>query len=199
MVSKLGAARRNGAGAPIHRRQWWKALPIVAALVVAAAALAVASPGAKAATGGSPAGAVDLVNGAPAYYAFPEGPPQITGYAVDLDFWNWWLPVTVRVDVTWHRMRRGFDLLVGSASATGAANGYRGDLNGTLIGPYHGFALPVPGLAPSIDGRFLFADRKVACVTALDLGPTGTDTLLGCYDLPLRARIPSTTRHRIAW
>lgn len=173
MVSKFGS-----------RRHWSKALPLVVALVVAAAVLAFAAPGAKAATGGSPAGAVDLVDGLPAYYAFPEGPAQITGYAVDLDFWNWWLPVTVRVDVTWHRSKRGYDVVVASASATAVANGYRAELDGTLVGPYHWFSLPVPGLAPSIGGWWPLADRKVACVTAINLGPTGTDTQLGCYDLP---------------
>jgi hypothetical protein len=149
---------------------------VAVTVALAAGLLAVASP-AKAG-GYSPVGVVDTVNGVPAYYAFPEGAPYISGWALDPDFA--WLGVTVRADFTWYRNYCRFPsaCVAAQTSVTQLANYARSDIQ-PLFGTRHGFYISVPPL-PALT----WYDYKTVCVTALDAWGGGADTSLGCYKLP---------------
>jgi hypothetical protein len=146
-------------------------------VALAAALLAVAAP--ASAADSSPIGAVDTVNGVPTYYAgIPEGAPYISGWTMDPDFW--WLPVTVRADFTWYRnyCRFAGGCVVANTSVTQLANLNRSDIY-PIFGTHHGFNISVPPLP-----RLTSYDFETVCVTALDAYGGGTDTTLGCYQLP---------------
>jgi hypothetical protein len=153
--------------------------PVVGIAVVVAltaALLAVASP--ANANGYPPVGTVDTVNGVPAFYAFPEGTPHISGWALDPDFA--WLAVNVKADFTWYRSacRTPAGCIAAQSSVTQLANFARSDIN-PLFGTRHGFDITVPALP-----KLTWYDARAVCLTALDAWGGGGDTSLGCYQLP---------------
>jgi hypothetical protein len=165
---------------------------LVVTIALAAALFAVATP-AKAAglAGGSPWGSVDTFNGVPTFYAFaPIGQPFITGWAVDPDLKvpgstpTWYRPSRVRADYIWYReMCKPFVIctrvvVVGQTSITVTAGDYRDNLRYSDIGVFHGFRFDTPP-----DPTSIYSYKKV-CITALDEDGYGSDTQLGCWQLP---------------